>query len=143
MTHLEKLHNKPSHEKRRLAMQISTVITGLVFAGWLVTLGPRILAQVSPADDTSGDSRSAGHDVFGVMASVGSALSGQWGQAQAALSAVDATSTGTAPVPQPAPVPTAAPASVIVLPDSVPVDAATTTVAPIDMPVSAAGSVLQ
>ena len=136
MTHLEKLHNKPSHEKRRHAMQISAVLTGLVFLGWLTTLGPRIVAQLSPSDDTTTDSRSAGKDVFGMIASVGAALSGQPAPAKSGLSAAqgDAASSTVDASAVPAPTPaSAAPASVIVLPSAIPTDDSTTTTA-IPMP---------
>jgi len=68
-------------------MQISGVLTSLVFLVWVATLGPRLVAQITPATGDATE-HSAGQDVFGVMASVGSALAGQWGQTKSMLKAV-------------------------------------------------------
>jgi|GEM_PF-2130540 len=86
-SYFEKLQSKPTHEKRRFALQCSSVITSAIFLVWLATLGPRILAQITPVDKTKIASNSGGN-VFGVVASVGAALSGQWNQTKSMLTAV-------------------------------------------------------
>ena len=85
--YFEKLQSKPTHEKRRFALQSASLITSAIFLVWLATLGPRLLAQITPVDNTEVASNSGGN-IFGVVASVGTALSGQWHQTKAMLTVV-------------------------------------------------------
>ncbi len=40
------------HERRQHAMQIATVLTALLFVGWITTLGVRIASQPEVANDS-------------------------------------------------------------------------------------------
>ncbi len=39
--YIEELRSKPDHHKRRIALGISTIVTGLIFVGWLSVLLPQ------------------------------------------------------------------------------------------------------
>ena len=39
------IQQKPPHERRLHAMQISGIIVAVIFAGWLATLGVRLASQ--------------------------------------------------------------------------------------------------
>jgi hypothetical protein len=50
--YIEELKSKPEHIRRRVALGVSTGITGLVAIGWLVALGSSgTLALSTPADE--------------------------------------------------------------------------------------------
>lgn len=40
--YLEHIRQKPTHERRQHAVQVASVITGMIFIGWLGTLGVRM-----------------------------------------------------------------------------------------------------
>jgi hypothetical protein len=40
--YIENLKQKPPHERRQAAMRLSLGITGVIFVGWLATLGVRL-----------------------------------------------------------------------------------------------------
>ena len=83
--YIEQLKARPSHEKRRFSLHASAVIVGIIFVGWISTLGMRLArdssgAQVAGADDNNGP-----HLVAAVQ-EAGSAISQQGGQIRAAVS---------------------------------------------------------
>lgn len=45
--YIENIQQKPPHERREAAMRIAASITGVIFVGWLATLGVR-LANPAP-----------------------------------------------------------------------------------------------
>jgi hypothetical protein len=45
--YIEKIQAKPPHERRETALRIATSVTGVIFVGWLATLGVR-LANPAP-----------------------------------------------------------------------------------------------
>lgn len=40
--YLEHMHSREPHERRRHALHVATMVTTLVFVGWLATLGMRL-----------------------------------------------------------------------------------------------------
>ncbi len=40
--YLEHMHRKPTHDRRRHALQVAGVLTAIVFVGWVTTLGVRL-----------------------------------------------------------------------------------------------------
>ncbi len=128
--YIEGLQTRHPHEKRQFALQVSAVITGAIFLIWFATLGPRILAQITPADETAAVGN-ADNSVFSSVASVGAAISGRWNQTKAMIASVGSGpswdgATGTLPVSAPQSVGQAVngagSATVIAIPDTVQTD---------------------
>lgn len=63
--YLEHMRNKPAHERRLHAMRVAGVLTALVFAGWVTTLG----LQAGSTDQTA----VAGTDTSGQTAAAAAA----------------------------------------------------------------------
>lgn len=40
--YIEHMQSKPTHQRRQHALQVATVVTAVVFVGWLASLGVRI-----------------------------------------------------------------------------------------------------
>lgn len=40
--YFEHMHSKSTHERRQHALRVASVVTGVVFLGWLATLGVRL-----------------------------------------------------------------------------------------------------
>ena len=40
--YFEHMHTKSTHERRQHALRVATVVTAVVFVGWLATLGVRL-----------------------------------------------------------------------------------------------------
>ena len=62
--YLDHMHTKPTHERRQHAMRVAGVVTALVFAGWVTTLGMRLGtgsgdAQVAETSSTNSDQTAA------------------------------------------------------------------------------------
>jgi hypothetical protein len=62
--YFEHMQEKTPHERRQHAMHVATVVTALVFVGWLGTLGLR-LGSVSPATTAQGGSEDQLANVIG------------------------------------------------------------------------------
>ena len=48
------MKQRPPHERREAALRVATVVTGVLFVGWLATLGMRL---ATPAPKTAEQSR--------------------------------------------------------------------------------------
>lgn len=62
--YLEKMRQKDPHERHREAMRISGVITGVIFVGWISTLGFRLGAPVQKTAEQVGGLPSQMASVF-------------------------------------------------------------------------------
>jgi hypothetical protein len=58
--YIARMHSKSTHERRQHAARIATVVTAVVFVGWLATLGFRLSGGTSAvaAQNTSSDDSS-------------------------------------------------------------------------------------
>lgn len=55
--YFEHMHAKPTHERRQHALRVATVVTALVFVGWLGTLGLRLGSGGSQASGAGSDNQ--------------------------------------------------------------------------------------
>jgi hypothetical protein len=53
--YLDHINSKPTHERRKHAVQIASVVSGVIFLGWLGTLGLRL---ATPGGQVAGDPQS-------------------------------------------------------------------------------------
>lgn len=66
--YFDHMHQKSTHERRTHAMRVAGVVTALIFAGWVTTLGLRAgsdQSQVANSADTSAQSAAAASAVQG------------------------------------------------------------------------------
>ena len=55
--YFEHMHTKSTHERRQHALSVATVVTALIFVGWLGTLGLRLGTAGSVANSTNGQNQ--------------------------------------------------------------------------------------
>ena len=73
--YFEHMHTKSTHQRRQHAMQVASVVTGIVFVGWVVTLGVRLGTQApSVASDTSSQQTQLANVIDGTYTPVGNTL---------------------------------------------------------------------
>jgi hypothetical protein len=61
--YFEHMHTKSTHERRQHAVQVATMVTGVVFLGWLGTLGYRFVgpnAQIAAENQNAQQTQLAG-----------------------------------------------------------------------------------
>lgn len=71
--YLAHVHTKPTHERRQLAMRYATLVTAVVFVGWLGMLGVRLAFSPSTTASTA-DNSSFAATVMGGMNSAAATL---------------------------------------------------------------------
>lgn len=57
--YLEHMQQKSAHERRRHAMQVAGVLTAIVFAGWVSTLGMGLSSQSATVAGSDNNTQSA------------------------------------------------------------------------------------
>lgn len=57
--YLEHMHTREPHERRKHALHVATAITGLLFVGWVATLGVRLGGDPVVAQNESNNGQAA------------------------------------------------------------------------------------
>ncbi len=57
--YLEHMHSREPHERRKHALHVATAVTGLLFVGWLATLGIRLGGDGVVAQEESNNQAAA------------------------------------------------------------------------------------
>lgn len=82
---IEHIQNKPPHEKRHFSMQASAILVGMIFLGWISTLGLRLSDTNTPTVARASDQN------IGLVAAVygaSSMISEQVGKIRATVASV-------------------------------------------------------
>ena len=109
--YIQKLHARPSHEKRRYSMRAAAVAIAIIFLVWIMTLGIRLQGMAGGTASTAGDTSS----LSAMTAAVGSDISEKFGQIQSSFGGAEGTSAAqvSSGSDNNTPLPSAAPATVL------------------------------
>ena len=74
--YFEHMHTKSTHERRQHALRVATVVTAVVFVGWLATLGVRLGGSGSSvaSQDSQAQQTQLANVISGTSAPAGNTL---------------------------------------------------------------------